>query len=71
MSRRAVLQRLKGDLGDLLAVHERGQDLDAFKGYANDPVAFCIDVLKASLTDYQQDIAASVRDRPLVVPVTS
>ncbi len=67
MSRRATLHRLKSDFGDLLAVHEQARDLTEFAGYADDPVAFTIDVLQASLTDYQERIAESVRDRPLVV----
>ena len=67
MSQRATIERLGRDLGELLAVHERARDLSEFTGYADDPVAFVIDVLKASLTDYQEDIANSVRDRPLVV----
>ena len=64
---KAALARIGHDLGELLAVHERGRDLTEFTRWEGDPVGFCTEVLRASLTDYQEDIAGSVRDRPLVV----
>ena len=67
MNRRATLYRLKADFGELLAVHERGRDLNEFTHWEGDPVGFCTEVLRAELTDYQEDISGSVRDRPLVV----
>ena len=67
MNRRATLYRLKADFGELLAVHERGRDLNEFTRWEGDPVGFCTEVLRAELTDYQEDIAGSVRARPLVV----
>lgn len=45
MMHRTALRRLQADLADLLARHERARDLEAFAGYAEDPVGFIRDVL--------------------------
>ncbi len=40
MSRKAIIQRLKTDFGELLARHERGRSPDEFAAYSNDPIGF-------------------------------
>lgn len=67
MTHIAAVRRLKADLGDLLARHERARDLDEFVRYENDPVGFIRDVLKGQPWSAQVAIAESVRDVSLVV----
>lgn len=59
------LDRLVQDVGNLLAKNERARRQD-FTRYANDPVGFLREVLKADPWDRQVEIAEAVRDHPLV-----
>ncbi len=63
------LRRLREDVGELLARHDRAQDISEFEAYAEDPIGFVRDVLGD--TDpgpwwRQVEIAEAVRDHPLV-----
>ena len=65
---RATLDHLERQLGDLVAIHDRGRSLDDFSQYAHDPVGFIRDVLRETdpgLWSKQEEIARSVRDHPL------
>lgn len=60
------VDRLVGDLGELLARHDAGADLSAFAQYADDPVGFLRDVLNEDPWERQVEIAETVRDHPQV-----
>lgn len=62
MTHVGALRRLETELGELLATHERARDLSDFERYADDPVGFLRDVLKADPWSKQVEIAESVRD---------
>ena len=62
-----ALRRIESDLGDLIARHERGRDLQEFERYAGDPIGFMRDVLGGKPWSKQVDIATTVRDHPLTV----
>lgn len=66
MTTERTLRQAVTDLGELLARHEGGRDLDQYARYAHDPVAFLHDVLDAEPWSAQAEIAVAVRDRPQV-----
>jgi len=64
---RQAIEKLGRDLGELLATHERGRDLEEFSRYADDPVGFIRDLLHGEPWSRQEEIAEAVRESPLTV----
>lgn len=65
MSFEADLRRLQKDVGELIAVHDGGKDLEDFASYADDPVGFSLDILKRSLWEKQRQLLEGIRDNRL------
>lgn len=65
------LARLRSEVGDLVARHEKRRDAAEFTRYAGDPRGFFRDVLHCAPLDLQIDIAEAVRDHPRVVCVSA
>lgn len=61
------IEQLEAEVGALLLQREQSRDLVDFQRYAEDPVGFIRDVLRGDPWGAQEQIAAAVRDNPLVV----
>lgn len=61
------LERLLGDVGDLLGRHDEGADLEDFAAYRDDPVGFAVDVLGVEPWSRQREILEAVRDEAQAV----
>lgn len=66
MSSRRKLDRLFGDVGDLLEHREEGPEPEAYEAYADDPTGFIRDVLGEGPWPKQEELAGAVRDEPQV-----
>jgi phage terminase large subunit len=62
-----ALKRLRAEVGSLVETHTRSASIESFSRYADDPVGFLRDVLKADPWGRQQEIALAVRDTRQVV----
>lgn len=67
MSQRATLRRLETELGEVLASHEKGHDLEAFAEYDGEPVRFASEVLEVELWEKQEAILRALEDHPQVL----
>lgn len=65
------LERLRAEVGELVARHEAARELADFTTYAADPEGFFRDVLRCDPWSLQVTMAEMVRDRPRSVVVTS
>lgn len=68
---RGELARLRVEVGELVAKHERARDIADFSHYENDPAGFMRDVLRCEPWEMQVEMAERVRDHPRVVVVTA
>src|SRR6266571_2709766 len=59
------VERLEASVGELLARQDTGRDLRDLARYADDPVAFAVEVLHGQPWSTQRDIMTAVRDHPL------
>lgn len=66
MTTERQVDQLLGDLGELVARHDDGDDLSAFAAYADDPVGFVREVLGEEPWAMQAEVAEAVRDHPQV-----
>lgn len=60
------VDKLFGEVGELLASHEETQDLSDYEPYRDDPVGFIEEVLGDELTEYQEEIAQAAVEDPLI-----
>ena len=60
------VEQLEGRVGELLAHEEHGRDLRDLASYADDPLAFCVEVLHGQPWSAQREILTAVCDCPLV-----
>jgi|GEM_PF-2407747 len=65
------IERLRTEVGEVLAKHEATRGLKDFRKYANDPEGFMRDVLRCEPWSMQVKMAEMVRDEPLAIVVTS
>lgn len=68
---RAELRRLRAEVGELLAKHERAKDLKDFARYVGDPVGFIREVLHSDPWSAQARMAETVRDAPRSVTLSA
>lgn len=66
MTTERQVDRLLGDLGELVARHDDGGNLSAFTEYADDPVGFIRQVLGEQPWVMQAEVAEAVRDHAQV-----
>ena len=71
MSYLTEVHRLREQVGELIAKHERARDVTEFSRYADDPSGFMRDVLHCEPWAKQLEIAELVRDHPRTVVVTA
>ncbi len=71
MSYEIEVRRLREQVGDLIAKHERARDVAEFSRYADDPAGFMRDVLRCEPWQKQLEMAELVRDHPRTVVVTA
>lgn len=64
------LARLRDQVGDLVARHDRAKDVRDFSRYADDPAGFFRDVLRCEPWSMQIEMAERVRDNPRTIVVT-
>jgi hypothetical protein len=62
MSTATDVQRLRTEVGELIARHERTRDVAEFAKYADDPEGFFRDVLRCEPWSKQLEMAAMIRD---------
>jgi hypothetical protein len=62
-----AIEKLRAEVGELLAKHAAAQDILSFAKYAGDPVGFFHDVLRCEPWSKQIEMAELVRDHPRVV----
>ena len=62
----AAVNRLRDELGELVARHEQARGLEDFRAYADNPVGFLVDVLRMEPWEKQRDIADLVARHRLV-----
>jgi phage terminase large subunit len=60
VTRKARIERIGDDLGELIAKHERGRSPATFRKYRDDPVGFCKELLGFEPWSKQVEICASV-----------
>src|SRR5438309_1371051 len=60
------VDRLEVGVGELLARQDTGRDLRDLTRYADDPVAFAVEVLHGQPWSMQRAVMTAVRDCPLV-----
>jgi hypothetical protein len=65
------LDRLRGEVGEIVAKHDATKGLVNFTKYADDPVGFLRDVLKCDPWSAQVEMAERVRDHPQVCIVSA
>jgi hypothetical protein len=64
------LDRLRSEVGEVIAKHEAERDLGDFTKYADDPEGFMRDVLRCEPWSMQVKMAEMVRDEPLSIVVS-
>ena len=64
MALETQLRNLQKDLGELVAVHERGRSILDFASYVDNPVGFSVDVLGRDLWSAQRDLLEGIRENP-------
>src|SRR2546425_478060 len=60
------VEQLEGRVGELLVRQDTGRDLRDLTRYADDPVAFTVEVLHGQPWALQRELMTAVRDCPLV-----
>jgi phage terminase large subunit len=65
------LDRLRGEVGAVVAAHEAARGLTDFTKYADDPIGFLRDVLRCDPWSAQVTMAELVRDNPRVCVVSA
>jgi len=71
MTSTSDVRRLREQVGDLIAKHERAKDITEFSKYADDPAGFFRDVLRCEPWSKQEDMVELIRDHPRAVCVTA
>lgn len=71
MTSSQLVERLRTEVGEVVARHSKTRNLSHFAKYANDPAGFCRDVLRCDMWSRQLEMADAVRDHARTVVVTS